>query len=93
MTNITIFPWTGNNKGTDFYIISKSGCKKILSFTQYLRKRNIKISDPIDHFMGKFFHKGGIIYWSEKDITLHGSSCKYITNGIFKNAMVKERGH
>ena len=30
MTDICVFPWTGNNKGTDFYIISKNGCKLIL---------------------------------------------------------------
>lgn len=93
MTNISVFPWTGNNKGTDFYIISKTGCKKILSFIQHLSKNNIKISDPIDHFMGKCFYKHGIVYWSDSDITLHGSTCKYITNGIFKNSMIQERGH
>ena len=48
---------------------------------------------PINHFMGQFFYKNGNVYWSNNEITLHGSSCKYITNGIFKNSMKDQREH
>jgi len=93
MNNISVFPWTGNNKGTDFYIISKEGCAKFLVFIEQCKKNNIQIELPIDHCMGQFFYKKGNVYWTNNEITLHGSNCKYVTNGIFANSMAEQRGH
>jgi GR25 family glycosyltransferase involved in LPS biosynthesis len=92
MDNITVFPWTGNNKGTDFYIISKKACIKFILYIEELKKYNKKISTPIDHFMGVFFYNNGNVFWGNKEITLHGSISHYTYNGIFKNSMVN-RGH
>jgi GR25 family glycosyltransferase involved in LPS biosynthesis len=93
MDNIIVFPWTGNNKGTDFYIISKEGCIKFLKFIENIKKQKCKINKPIDHFMGQFFYKNGHVYWSEDEITLHGSTCQYIPHGVFENSMKSDRGH
>ena len=93
MDNITIFPWTGNNKGTDFYIISRKACIKFILYIEKIKKDKNKIESPIDHFMGLFFYNNGNVFWSNKEITLHGSSCNYVTNGIFKNSMKDQRGH
>tara|TARA_Y100000389_G_scaffold127199_1_gene124539 strand:- start:3377 stop:4108 length:732 start_codon:yes stop_codon:yes gene_type:complete len=93
MDNITVFPWTGNNKGTDFYIISKKACIKFILFIEKIKKNKNKIESPIDHFMGLFFYNNGNVFWSNKEITLHGSCCNYVTNGIFNNSMKDQRGH
>ena len=92
MNNISVFPWTGNNKGTDFYIISKEGCAKFLAFIEKCKKNNIQFELPIDHFMGQFFYNNGNVYWSNQEITLHGSTCYATQNGIFKNSMIQSRG-
>ena len=93
MTKTVVFTWTGNNKGTDFYIISREGCIKFINFIEKIKKDNNKISSPIDHFMGLFFFNNGVVYWSNEEITLHGSCCQYITDGIFENSMKELRGH
>ena len=82
MTNICVFPWTGNNKGTDFYIISKKGCKLILDEFEKNKSSNVKISQPIDHYMGTMLSRmKANVYWTKIDIVSHGSLT------IFKNSM------
>ena len=93
MNNITVFPWTGNNKGTDFYIISKNACNKFILFIEKIKNNGNKIIHPIDHFMGLFFYHNGNVYWGNQEITLHGSCCNYVPNGIFKNSMKEQRKH
>ena len=93
MDNIIIFPWTGNNKGTDFYIISRKGCTKFILFIEKLKKNDNKIIHPIDHFMGLFFYHNGNVYWGNQEITLHGSCCNYVPNGVFQNSMKEQRKH
>ena len=93
MDNITVFPWTGNNKGTDFYIISRKACIKFILFIEKINKtlhqfpKAKKIESPIDHFMGLFFYNNGNVFWSNKEITLHGSYGKYVKNGLFKSSI------
>ena len=83
MTNICVFPWTGNNKGTDFYIISKKGCKIILDEFEKNKNSNCKISQPIDHYMGTMLSRmKANVYWTKTDIVSHGSLT------IFKNSML-----
>jgi len=91
MDNVVVFPWNGNNKGTDFYIISRKACSKFILFIEKIK--TTKINSPIDHFIGQFFYKNGNVYWSNEEITVHGSCCKYIKDGIFKNSMKDQRGH
>lgn len=82
MTDICVFPWTGNNKGTDFYIISKNGCKLILDKFEKNKSSNGKISQPIDHYMGTMLSRmRAKVYWTKIDIVSHGSLT------IFKNSM------
>ena len=82
MSDICVFPWTGNNKGTDFYIISKNGCKIILDEFENFKGSNGKISQPIDHYMGTMLLRmKANVYWTKIDIVSHGSLT------IFKNSM------
>lgn len=82
MTDICVFPWTGNNKGTDFYIISKNGCKIMLDEFEKNKSSNSKISQPIDHYMGtRLSRMKAKVYWTKIDIVSHGSLT------IFKNSM------
>jgi len=93
MKNISVFPWTGNNKGTDFYIISKKCCKLFLDFIKNTIKNNDKINSPIDHFMGQFTYKSNV-YWTSEEITIHGSWGEgWNNNAIFKNSMKEQRGY
>ena len=39
MTNTIVFPWTYNNKGTDFYIISKKCCSMFLEYITFCKKK------------------------------------------------------
>lgn len=89
MKKTIVFPWTGNNKGTDFYIISKKCCKMFLDYFKYLMINKQKINLPIDHFMGLFlFDKKANIYWSDQEISIHGSWGEgYNKNCVFKNSM------
>ena len=94
MKNTTVFPWTGNNKGTDFYIISKTCCEQFLNFIKNTIKTKNKINSPIDHFMGQFLYKSNV-YWSSEEITIHGSwgdGWNY-NNAVFKNSMKDKRGY
>ena len=74
MSNTTVFPWTGNNKGTDFYIISNMGCKKFIHLFNLWARGEKKIRTPIDHYMGQMMlaNKGNI-WWCDREITIHGS--------------------
>tara|TARA_Y100000768_G_scaffold36911_2_gene24139 strand:+ start:9474 stop:11024 length:1551 start_codon:yes stop_codon:yes gene_type:complete len=82
MTNKMVFPWTGNNKGTDFFIISKKCCKLILDDIEKKRRLNEKMSKPIDHYLGTFlFNNKANVYWTNDNIVEHGSLT------IFKNSM------
>ena len=67
MKGVEVFPWIGNNKGTDFYIISKTGCEKLLQY----KARNIKINEPIDHYLKVMLHEN--VYWTKHEFTKHGS--------------------
>ena len=89
MKNTIVFPWTGNNKGTDFYIISKKCCKIFLDYIKFLMINKQKINLPIDHFMGIFlFNKKANIYWGNEEISIHGSWGEgYNKNCVFKNSM------
>jgi GR25 family glycosyltransferase involved in LPS biosynthesis len=81
MTNKNVFPWTGNNKGTDFYIISKKCCKLILDEC-FNRTSSNEISKPIDHYIGTIlFNKKSKVYWTNTDIVIHGSLT------VFSNSM------
>ena len=72
LTDKTIFPWTGNNKGTDFYIISKDCAKKFIDFFDNIE--NNMISEPFDHFMGTFGKKISLkVYWTYFSVVFHGS--------------------
>jgi GR25 family glycosyltransferase involved in LPS biosynthesis len=85
MTNVLVFPWLGNNKGTDMYIISNNACKKIINFINFINFINNyykdtsqkKINLPIDHYMGLFFYNmNAKVYWTSKyeiDLIKHGS--------------------
>ena len=74
MTRVEVFPWTGNNKGTDFYIISKKCCELFISIIKNFMENKNKINSPIDHFMGQLlFNKNANIFWSKDEITYHGS--------------------
>jgi GR25 family glycosyltransferase involved in LPS biosynthesis len=82
MTNQIIFPWTGNNKGTDFYIISKKCCQFLLNEVEKIKNTNDKISQPIDHYIGtKLSINKAKVYWVQNDIVEHGSLT------IFNNSM------
>lgn len=93
MKEIEVFPWTGNNKGTDFYIISKSCCDFILKYIKKIEISTHKIKQPIDHFLGTLlFDKN--IYWYDEEITIHGSWGEgWNKNAVFQNSMFDERGH
>tara|TARA_B100001094_G_scaffold288503_1_gene304775 strand:- start:292 stop:1023 length:732 start_codon:yes stop_codon:yes gene_type:complete len=93
MDKIIVFPWIGNNKGTDFYIISKKACIKFISYIEKIKKDKNKIKSPIDHFMGIFFYNNGNVFWGNKEITLHGSYSIFNINGLFENSMKDQRGH
>ena len=79
MSNVSVFPWSGNAKGTDFYIISLKGCKKFMTMFNYFRENNIKILLPIDWYMGQMMIRGNTsIWWADEEITYHGSlTCKF----------------
>ena len=89
MKNTIVFPWTGNNKGTDFYIISKKCCKMFLEYFKKIIINKQKINLPIDHFMGQFlYNKKANVYWSDEEITIHGSWGEgFNKNAFFKNSM------
>ncbi len=74
MSDTMVFPWTGNNKGTDFYIISNSGCKKFMQLFNYWARNKKKIHIPIDCYIGQMMLPTKTsIWWCDREITLHGS--------------------
>jgi GR25 family glycosyltransferase involved in LPS biosynthesis len=80
MSNIILFPWTGPNKGTDFYIIDNEMCKKFVHYYDNCIENGIK--HPIDHFMGLFtYHNKLKNYWTPFSLITHGSL------GQFKSAI------
>ena len=88
MKKVEVFPWTGNNKGTDFYIISKKCCEMFISIIKNCMVNKKKINLPIDHFMGQLtFNKDSNIYWSKDEITCHGSWSGEGGLNMFKNSM------
>ncbi len=89
MKYVEIFPWTGNNKGTDFYIISKKCCHLFIDYMNSLKNKNVKIKSPIDHFMGVFLkYQKSDVYWCDTEITIHGSwGDGWGKNAVFKNSM------
>ena len=95
MKNVLVFPWSGNAKGTDFFIISKKCCLKFINFINMLKnKPDKKISIAIDWFMGQFlYYAKANVYWCDKEITIHGSWGEgWNKNAVFKNSM-EGRGH
>ena len=94
MTDIVVFPWTGNNKGTDFYVISRQCCNIFLDIFDNLHE-NQQISHPIDHYMGLLLYsKNANVYWSDHEITIHGSWGEgWNKNAKFANSMTETRGH
>lgn len=79
MSNTMVFPWTGNNKGTDFYIISNAGCRKFMQLFNYWVCSRKKIHTPIDYYMGQMMLINKCnIWWCDREITIHGS---YSTRG------------
>lgn len=100
MTNQTVFPWTGNNKGTDFYIISAEYSKKLIASVESkdlqdlttpsstLQANNVCMA--IDWWIGQYSHiLNAKIYWLNKEISKHGS---WGDDKIFSNSLLDQRG-
>jgi GR25 family glycosyltransferase involved in LPS biosynthesis len=90
MSKVVVFPHTFNNKGSDFYIISKNCCKKILNYIKKVQDTNNRICNPIDMFLGNYlFNTNSNVYWTDLVITLHGSWDYGLKNTeIFNNSMI-----
>ena len=73
MSKIILFPWTGPNKGTDFYIIDNEMCKQFVRFYDNCPENEIR--HPIDHFMGLFtLYKTKLkSHWTPFSLITHGS--------------------
>lgn len=100
MSISTVFPWTGNNKGTDFYIISKNFSQKLINLSEdksikgFLSTSNIiyssKINIAIDWWLGQCSRMlEAKIYWLNTEISKHGSWGK---DKIFSNSLEDQRG-
>lgn len=74
MSNVAVWPWMGNNKGTDFYIISLQGCIKFMQLFNFFKNRKLKINLPIDWYMGQMLVRNqASVWWCDEEITIHGS--------------------
>lgn len=93
MSNINVFNWTGNNKGTDFYIISKNFCQRLINFSLdnsdktffFTDKttRSSKINIATDWWMGQVSNMlKANVYWLNTEITKHGSFENTYTNSL-----------
>lgn len=98
MSNIDVFRWTGNNKGTDFYVISKNFCQRLIDFSLdnsektffFTDKisRSHKINIPTDWWMGQASNiLNANSYWLNTEITKHGSF-----DNTFTNSLADQRG-
>lgn len=89
MTDTTVFRWTGNNKGTDFYIVSKNMCESLL----HEFDDEPFVSQPIDHWMGTTCIHKYKTYWYNTEFTTHGSwGDGKGSNITFSNSMKDCRG-
>jgi len=88
MTDVQVFPWTGNNKGTDFYIINNNTCDKLI---QEFDDRS-PVTQPIDHWLGTTCINRFKTYWYNTEFTTHGSwGDGEGVNACFNNSMEQFR--
>jgi GR25 family glycosyltransferase involved in LPS biosynthesis len=91
MKDVQVFPWTGNNKGTDFYIVSKKMCKRLISAFN----STSQISIPVDHWLGQIcYNMKCDVFWYRDEFTSHGSwGDGNGINAIFGNSLSAFRGY
>ena len=91
MKDVQIFPWTGNNKGTDFYIVSKKMCKQLID----VFNSTLQIPIPVDHWLGQVCYKMKCnVFWYRDEFTAHGSwGDGSGVNAVFGNSLSALRGH
>jgi GR25 family glycosyltransferase involved in LPS biosynthesis len=89
MKDVQVFPWTGNNKGTDFYIVSKKMCRCLIDTFN----STAQISIPIDHWLGQVcYNMKCNVFWYREEFTIHGSwGDGNGVNAAFSNSLNKFR--
>ena len=100
MSMSTVFSWTGNNKGTDFYVVSKNFSQKLVNLSEdqsikrFLSTNNIiyssKINIAIDWWLGQCSRMlEAKVYWLNTEISKHGS---WGQDKVFSNSLADQRG-